>query len=98
MDLNFTEEQNILRKTTEGICTNYSNFKILREIEGTELGFSNDFWSQLIDLGLTGINIPEQYGGSNMGLLDIAIVFEETYFLNLRSLQLICNCVKPIQK
>ena len=77
MDLNFTEEQNILRKTTEGVCANYSNLKILREIEGSELGFSNGFWNQLIDLGLTGIYIPEQYGGSNMGLLDIAIVFEE---------------------
>ena len=77
MDLHFTEEQNILRATIDGICNNFSNLKTLRKIEGTNSGYSEDFWYQLVDLGLTGINIPEQYGGSDMGLLDIAIVFEE---------------------
>ena len=77
MELNFNEEQNILRATVEGTCNKFSNLKILRGIEGSELGYSDNFWNQLINLGLTGIAIPEEFGGSNMGLLDAAIVFEE---------------------
>jgi len=77
MELNFNEEQIILRQTAESVCKNYADLSSLREIEGTELGYSEDFWKQLVELGLTGISIPEEFGGSNMGLLDSAILYEE---------------------
>ena len=107
MELNFNEEQNILRGTVEGICKNFSNLKTLREIEGTQSGYSDNFWNQLVTLGLTGIAIPEKYGGSNMGLLDIAIVFEEfgkslalspLFISSIMSASLIDSMGSPAQK
>ena len=77
MDLDFTEEQNILRHSISSVCNDFANFEILRSIEDTETGFSKDFWNKLIELGITGIAIPEKYGGSGMGLLDAAIIYEE---------------------
>ena len=39
--------------------------------------FPRDLWSKMGDLGLLGITIPEQYGGSGMGYLAHAIAMEE---------------------
>lgn len=77
MELQFSEEQILLRNTVEKLCIDFSDLNTLREIEDTPKGFSDNFWSQLISLGLTGINIPEKFGGSEMGLLDQTILYEE---------------------
>ena len=39
--------------------------------------FPTDLWTKMGDLGLLGITIPEQYGGSGMGYLAHAIAMEE---------------------
>ena len=39
--------------------------------------FPRDLWSKMGHLGLLGITIPEQYGGSGMGYLAHAIAMEE---------------------
>ena len=39
--------------------------------------FPTDLWCKMGDLGLLGITIPEQYGGSGMGYLAHAIAMEE---------------------
>ena len=77
MELQLSQQQMLLKNTIEKVCTDYCKLEILREIEDTKKGFSGEFWNQLVNLGLTGINIPIKFGGSEMGLLDQSIVYEE---------------------
>jgi len=77
MDLDFTEEQDMLRDMVRGVCAEYASIESVRAMEDDPQGFSNDFWKQLGELDLLGLLIPEEYGGSGMGLLEAAIVYEE---------------------
>ena len=77
MELQFSEEQVLLRNTIEKMCVDHSDLSTLSYIEDSNIGYSEDFWNQIINLGLTGINIPKDFGGSDMGLLDQVILYEE---------------------
>ena len=77
MDLDFTEEQDMLREMVRGLCAEYASLEVVRAMEDDPKGFTSDFWKQLAELDLLGILIPEQYGGSGMSLLDAAVAYEE---------------------
>lgn len=72
-----SEEQRKLREMVASYCK--SNLTPLAaEIDATN-EFSNmrKVWKDLGDLGLLGITVPEDYGGSGLGYLDHVIAMEE---------------------
>ncbi|WP_342513357.1 acyl-CoA dehydrogenase family protein [Sporosarcina sp. FSL K6-1522] len=75
MNFEFTSEQNLLRNTVRGLVDK----EIMPNIgEWDRAGkFDPAIWKQLADLGLMGVCIPEQYGGSGMDYNALAIVCEE---------------------
>ena len=77
MDLDFTPEQDLLRETVAGVCQRYCDLKRVRELEDDPLGYDDKFWAQLADLGLIGLMLPEDYGGTGMSMLDAVLVFTE---------------------
>lgn len=77
MDLDFSEEQVMLRDTARGICEQLVPGSVVRDMENSESGFLPEFWQQLSDLGITGLGIPEVHGGMGWGSLEMAIVYEE---------------------
>jgi alkylation response protein AidB-like acyl-CoA dehydrogenase len=77
MDLDFTEEHDMLRAMVRGVCEEYSPLETVRALEDDERGVAVDLWKQLVELGLVGILIPEAYGGQGQTLLEAAILYEE---------------------
>jgi alkylation response protein AidB-like acyl-CoA dehydrogenase len=77
MDLDFTEEQQMLRETVRGVCEKHSSLEIVRRLEDDPVGYNPELWKQLADLGVLGLTIPESHGGSGLGALEGAIVYEE---------------------
>ncbi len=77
LDLDFTEEQDMLREMVRGVCTQYAPFEVVRELEDDPTGYPADLWAQLGDLGICGLLLPEEYGGSGMTMVEGAIVYEE---------------------
>lgn len=77
MDLDFSEEQVMLRETARGLCEQLVPTTVVRELENTEQGFLPPFWQELGTMGINGIAIPEQHGGMGLGALEMAIVYEE---------------------
>lgn len=77
MDLNFTEEQGMLRATVRKICDEYSNLSVLRDLEDAGCGFSAPFWRKLAESGICGLRVDEKYGGVGLGAVDCAVAYEE---------------------
>jgi alkylation response protein AidB-like acyl-CoA dehydrogenase len=77
MDLDWTEEQVVLRDMVRGVCAQYAPLEVVRQVEDDATGYPAELWKQLGELGLTGLLIPEEYGGSAQSALEAAIVYEE---------------------
>jgi alkylation response protein AidB-like acyl-CoA dehydrogenase len=77
MDLDFTQEQDMLREMVRGLCAEYASIEIVRSVEDDPTGYPEEFWKQLGELGLLGLLLPEEHGGAGQSLLDAAIVYEE---------------------
>ena len=78
MNFAFTEEQDELRSTIRAFMEAKSSEEAVREQMETENGYDVDVWSQMAEqMGLQGLHIPEEYGGSGFGYVELGIVLEE---------------------
>jgi alkylation response protein AidB-like acyl-CoA dehydrogenase len=77
MDLDFSEEQQMLRETVRRVCAEHCSLDVVRAMEDDPTGYPKEFWKQLGELGILGVRIPESHGGAEMSMLDAVIVYEE---------------------
>jgi len=77
LDLNFSDEQEMLRETVRGLCATASPFSVVRELQDDPIGYSIDFWKQLGHLDLIGLLLPEEHGGSGMTAVEGVVLYEE---------------------
>jgi len=77
MNLDFTEEQLMLREAARDFLTKKFPKKVVREFEESETGYSPEIWKEMAELGWTGLVFPEKYGGAGMTFLDLAVLLEE---------------------
>lgn len=77
MDLDLTEEQQLLRDTVRGLCARHAGLDVVRALEDDAVGYADKLWAQLAESGVLGLTLPESHGGSGMTMLDAAIVFLE---------------------
>jgi hypothetical protein len=74
MDFNFTDEQQLLADTVRRFARESYSFEARREILRSGDGWSREVWSELANLGLTALNVPEQYGGLGAGPVETMLV------------------------
>ena len=78
MNFAFTEEQDELRSTIRAFMEAKSSEEAVREQMETDTGYDADVWKQMAEqMGLQGLHIPEEYGGSGFGYVELGIVLEE---------------------
>lgn len=75
MEIVLSEQQQLLVQTTRKFCEEKVK-PFARQWDKTS-EFPKQVVSELGDMGLLGILIPESYGGSGLGYLDYALVVEE---------------------
>src|SRR3989441_2994639 len=72
MDFALSANQESIREAVAKICARFDDAYWLRKDK--EGGFPADFHKDLADAGWLGICIPEQYGGSGLGIVEAAIM------------------------
>ena len=78
MQFSFTSEQEEFRSVLRRFLQEKSPSTVVRRHMDTDAGWDREAWRALNDqLGLTGVHIPEAYGGQGFGLVELGIVLEE---------------------
>jgi len=73
MDFGLSEEQQLLEQTLRRFFEERCPVAQVREQIEREDGDSRALWKELAALGVAGILVPEDQGGSGLGLLDAAV-------------------------
>jgi alkylation response protein AidB-like acyl-CoA dehydrogenase len=77
MDIQFTEEQELLRSSVQRLLRDQYGFDTRRKIVATEEGWSRKHWKAFAELGLCAAPFPESSGGLGGGPLATMIVMQE---------------------
>ena len=78
MKFSFSEEQDAFRDSLRRFLEDKSPTTEVRRLMAMDSGYDPTVWRQISqDLGLTGIHIPESYGGMGYGVSELAIALEE---------------------
>jgi alkylation response protein AidB-like acyl-CoA dehydrogenase len=78
MSMTFTAEQDELRKSVRRFLEQKSPSAEVRRLMETDEGYDPAVWQQMAEqLGLQGMAVPEEYGGSGFGFVELVVVLEE---------------------
>jgi alkylation response protein AidB-like acyl-CoA dehydrogenase len=77
MYFDLTDEQQAIKSTArEFLASRYKSERI-RELAESENGFEQSDWEEMAELGWPGLALPEEWGGLGLGIVDLAVLFEE---------------------
>ena len=77
MDFTFDDEQLALQEVARGALERECDPADWSELVDEPAGMTPALWSTLVELGWTGLLVPEEYGGTGAGLLEMCIVAEQ---------------------
>ncbi len=79
MPLVLNEDQNMLKDSAKSFCADNAPISQLRQLRDSrdENGFDKDTWRQMVELGWSGITVPEEFGGLGFGYMGLGVVMEE---------------------
>jgi alkylation response protein AidB-like acyl-CoA dehydrogenase len=77
MEFTFSEEQGQLRESVRSFLAGRSPGHYVRSMMDDPAGFELDVWQELVDLGWTGVLVPEAQGGLGLGMVDLVVLMEE---------------------
>lgn len=82
MDFSFTEEQTQIRELSRQILADNcdDSFQMAyrkSQIKDNKVRYSKEVWKMMADSGLLGTAIPEAFGGSGFGLIELCQMLEE---------------------
>ncbi|MBC8239223.1 MAG: acyl-CoA/acyl-ACP dehydrogenase [Alphaproteobacteria bacterium] len=77
MNFEFNDDQRMLRDQARRFLMDKSPPEVVRQTLETEQPYDQALWQQFGEMGWLGAAIPEAYGGSGMGHLELCVLAEE---------------------
>src|SRR6478735_6705383 len=77
MYFDLTDEQQAIKSTAHDFLASRFKSARLREIAASDDGFDAAGWAEMAELGWTGLAVPEEWGGQGLGIVELAVLFEE---------------------
>jgi alkylation response protein AidB-like acyl-CoA dehydrogenase len=76
LDFGLNEQQEMMQTLARDFLTGEYTDKVLRAMVEDEKGYTPELWKKMTEMNLTGLSIPEQYGGIG-DFLDLIMVLWE---------------------
>jgi alkylation response protein AidB-like acyl-CoA dehydrogenase len=77
MYFDLTDEQQAIKSTARDFLAARYKSERIRELVESEHGFEQSDWDEMAELGWPGLALPEEWGGQGLGIVDLAVLFEE---------------------
>jgi alkylation response protein AidB-like acyl-CoA dehydrogenase len=77
MNFDFSDDQKLLQEQVRKFLADKCPMKVVRRVlEGNET-HADEVWKGLVELGVAGTTIPEEYGGLGLSPLELCVIAEE---------------------
>ena len=77
MYFDLTDEQQAIKSTAHDFLAARYKSERMRELAESERGFEQSDWDEMAELGWPGLALPEEWGGQGLGIVELAVLFEE---------------------
>jgi len=75
MDFDFSDEQKHLqREARRFLSDNCSTARVRSVLDDPDTSFDTTLWSEMAQLGWQGASVPELYGGSGLGAIELCAI------------------------
>src|SRR5689334_21640083 len=77
MDFSFTPDQTLLKNSARAFLDEHCKPAAVRLLWDDPRVESQAMWKEMAQLGWLGLSLPEEHGGSGLGMVESALVLEE---------------------
>src|SRR5215471_4111677 len=77
MNFDFSDEQKQLREEARKFLSEKCPSKAVRTVLDGKASYDKELWKGLAEMGFLGVAIPESYGGTGAGHLELCVIAEE---------------------
>src|SRR5580693_6120004 len=77
MPIAITDDHQELAATVRGVLTAHKALQAARTLLESDDEPRPSYWGEMAELGWLGIHLPEKFGGSGAGLLELVVVLDE---------------------
>ncbi len=77
MDFTLSEEQEVVQDLARQIFEGRATVERVAAVERSAEAVDRDLWADLAAAGLLGIAVPEEHGGSGLGLIELCLLLEQ---------------------
>src|SRR5690606_29681617 len=77
MNFDFSDDQKMLKEQVRKFLADKCPMSVTRRVLEGDEPYAQDVWKGLVDMGLTGTAIPEEFGGLGLGALELCVIAEE---------------------
>jgi alkylation response protein AidB-like acyl-CoA dehydrogenase len=77
MYFDLTDEQQAIKSTAHDFLASRFKSARVREIAAGNDGLDAAGWAEMAELGWPGLALPEEWGGQGLGIVELAVLFEE---------------------
>ena len=77
MNLDFSDDQKFLQEEARKFLDKEGALSRSRSVLETDKNIDEELWNKIVNLGWTGIRIPEEFDGLGLGHLELCVIAEE---------------------